>query len=64
MSKNKAYAISIVLVILAIFMMAIGGLLDISGEKHIGPFSKYHMWADGTFLLVLSFWPLLIWLHD
>lgn len=51
---------SVVLLIIAIFLVAAGGYLDMTDrggpEKRLGPFSKYHLWADGIFLLVLASW--------
>ena len=50
----------IALLIIAIVLMAIGGALDMWNKKRLGPISKYHYWADGTFLLVLSGWLMLL----
>jgi hypothetical protein len=53
--------LSVGLLVLAIILMACGGLIDMcgrDGDRLLGA-SKQHLWADGTFALVLSGWVLL-----
>lgn len=58
--KNRG--ISLGLLVLAVILMAAGGLADTYGRDRVLGVSKQHLWADGTFLLVLSGW-ILLWGH-
>ena len=58
----KSRRIAISFLVLAVILMAAGGYADLfSHDRHWGA-SKQHLWADGTFLLILSGWALL-WGH-
>jgi hypothetical protein len=55
-------ALSIALLVIAIILLALGGLADICGGTGPCGMSKYHLWADGLAALILSVWVLL-WGH-
>lgn len=53
MIVRASRGIALGLLILAIILMAIGGLADVCYQGRPFGLSRQHFWADGTFLLVL-----------
>ena len=62
---SRSKKLSLALIIVAIILIACGGLLDMRNKdrfklsEKVG-ISKTHCWADGTFLAVVATW-LLVW---
>jgi hypothetical protein len=54
--------VAIFLLVVSVILIALGGLLDVSNTESFMGLSKYHYWADGVFVLVLSTW-LMLWQH-
>jgi len=56
MISHKEFAIGTL--IIAIIMIAIGGLMDITNRERVMGLSRTHYWADAAFLVALSGWTL------
>jgi hypothetical protein len=55
-------AAAIFLLVVSLILIALGGLLDFTNSESFMGLSKYHYWADGVFVAVLSTW-LVLWQH-